>query len=137
MIVTRTGLHFPKPEYVAWRKQAEAQILHQVPIVRTITEPVQASVLYWPPDRRRRDCPAILDSLWHVFERIKLVADDSLIQNVYYQQMPMTFAIDGKVIAMCKITLTPISETSCVSPTISIPLNQLMPGPARVRSQRP
>lgn len=83
MVVTRTGLHFPKPEWAKWRdgmlRQVGGQYAH--PPIRTTC---LARVNYWAGDRKRRDVPAILDSIWHVLERSGVVEDDSLIKSVIF-----------------------------------------------------
>ena len=83
MVVTRKGLHFPKPEWAKWRNEAVAGVKEQLPIgFKTISCPVGVRVTYVAGDRRRRDCPAILDSVWHVLEKSGVVSDDTLLWPV-------------------------------------------------------
>jgi Holliday junction resolvase RusA-like endonuclease len=80
MIVTRTGLHFPKPEWAKWRDAKVDEIKHQLPAgFKPYTVPVNMKFHYVAGDKRRRDMPAILDSIFHVLERAGVVKDDSLI----------------------------------------------------------
>ena len=80
MIVTRTGLHFPKPEWAKWRDEAVRGIKEQLPRNFTaITEPVNVRLEYVAGDHRRRDFPAICDSIWHVMEKAGVVQDDTLL----------------------------------------------------------
>ena len=80
MGVSRTGHHFPKKNWAKWRDEAVQQIQAQMPTgYPPFTEPVNVRLEYWAGDRRRRDQPAILDSIFHVMERAGVVADDTLI----------------------------------------------------------
>jgi Holliday junction resolvase RusA-like endonuclease len=80
MIVTRTGRHFPKPEWAKWRDAAVMQVKTQLTLgFKTFTEPVNMQLDYFHGDKRRRDMPAILDSIFHVLEKAGVVADDTLI----------------------------------------------------------
>ena len=87
MVVTRTGQHFPKPEWAKWRDEAVRAVKEQFNGAKLfwtlpIKEPVNVRVMYVAGDRRRRDCPAILDSVWHVLERAGVVTDDTLLWPV-------------------------------------------------------
>lgn len=84
MGVTRTGRHYPKPEWAAWRDKQlfSAKLQFDGP---AISEPCAATVLYWAGDRKRRDVPAIIDAIWHVLEKAGLVEDDSLIKSVDFR----------------------------------------------------
>jgi Holliday junction resolvase RusA-like endonuclease len=84
MGVTRTGIHYPKPAFVNWRKNVMAQVIEQTP---KDWKPIDSYDYSWvfvirPPDNRRRDLPAVLDSLYHVFCKTGIVADDCYIYNV-------------------------------------------------------
>jgi len=83
MIVTRKGLHFPRPEWKRWRDDAVMQVQRMFRVDEPVfTEPCSARILYVAGDRRRRDMPAVMDAIWHVLERARIVADDSLIQHI-------------------------------------------------------
>lgn len=100
MQITRAGRHFPKAGFVAWRADVERQIVRQVPLIRTFTEPVHVTLRYTPGDLLRRDAPGVMDALWHVLERVRLVKDDALIQSIDYRQLPLDRAKPG-----CLVTL--------------------------------
>lgn|SRR3990167_3110531 len=85
-IVTRSGRHVPRPDWTRWRDKVvrdlkfyAAQIKHEI-----ITIPCYIYFGYFPPDKRRRDVPAILDSVFHCLERAGIVQDDFLFKNVEF-----------------------------------------------------
>ena len=82
MQISRTGRHFPLKSFVDWRSLTELQIRNQVGYPSPIEGPCKAFFAYYPGDLRRRDVPGMIDALFHVFERLKLVKDDSLIRHV-------------------------------------------------------
>lgn len=80
MIVTRSGVHVPKPSWAKWRDQAVQQIRAQLPTGWTpIDIPINMNLIYVSGDRRRRDMPAIVDSIFHCLEKAGVVTDDTLI----------------------------------------------------------
>lgn len=80
IIITRSGLRFPKPAWAAWRDAAVMEVKRQLPAgFRPLTEPVNVRLDYVAGDKRRRDMPAIIDSIWHVLEKAGVVADDTLL----------------------------------------------------------
>ena len=80
MIVTRSGHRFPRKSWAKWRDEAVNQVKSQLPInFETLTERVNVRLTYLAGDLRRRDQPAILDSIFHVLERSGVVQDDTLI----------------------------------------------------------
>jgi Holliday junction resolvase RusA-like endonuclease len=81
--ITRTGHRFPNKKWAVWRDEAVRGVREQLSRhFKTITEPVNVRVTYVAGDRRRRDCPAILDAVWHVLEKAGVVADDTLLWPV-------------------------------------------------------
>ena len=86
--ITRTGRHYPHPEFVRWREDVCRQITSQWPHLYygkiKIEIPCIVTISYWAGDKRRRDVPAMIDALWHVFERGAFVADDSLFKTVHW-----------------------------------------------------
>jgi Holliday junction resolvase RusA-like endonuclease len=80
--ITRTGHRYPNKAWALWRDEMVSQIKGQYsgPV---IADPVLAEIEYFAGDRKRRDIPAILDSIWHCLERAEVVADDCLIKSVY------------------------------------------------------
>ncbi len=80
MGVTKTGKHFPRPKWAAWRNIAVREILGQLPSGwMSIKVPVSVHLYYVAGDKRRRDQPAILDAIWHVLEKAGVVLDDTLL----------------------------------------------------------
>lgn len=80
--ITRSGKRYPKPEFALWRDQAVAQVRQQTRGMKPIDKPVTVIIHYFPGDRRRRDCPALLDGIWHVLERAGVVKDDTLLGGI-------------------------------------------------------
>jgi len=80
MIVTRTGLRFPKPEWAKWRDEMISVVKSQLPNDwKPIETPCSVRLAYIAGDKRRRDQPAIIDALWHVLEKAGVVTDDTLL----------------------------------------------------------
>jgi Holliday junction resolvase RusA-like endonuclease len=90
MCITRTGRHYPNPKFVIWRDDMFRQIKEQFPLgIATIgSRFLKWSFEYTPSDNRRRDVPAILDSIFHVMERAFIVKDDCLIKNISFVELP-------------------------------------------------
>ena len=77
MVVTRAGLHFPKPEWARWRDITVARIRSQLPAGwLAIGKPCEMTLNYFAGDKRRRDMPAIVDSIFHCLEKAGVVTDD-------------------------------------------------------------
>jgi Holliday junction resolvase RusA-like endonuclease len=92
MQMTRTGHHYPKPEWAEWRNRTVDSIMEQWgrnSQVRTISEPMIMKVDYWAGDKRRRDVPGMIDAIFHCLERGEFVRDDSLITTVHWNFMGM------------------------------------------------
>lgn len=80
MIVTRSGHRFPKKEWAKWRDAKVAEIRKQLPYgFAPIHKPVEAVLCYVAGDKKRRDMPAIIDSIFHCLERANVVTDDTLL----------------------------------------------------------
>jgi Holliday junction resolvase RusA-like endonuclease len=80
MIVLRSGIHIPKKEWAKWRDQKVAEVKAQLPKGwKPIDKPTNFSLKYVAGDKRRRDLPAIIDSLYHVLEKAGVVADDTFL----------------------------------------------------------
>ena len=84
MRVNRYGQHYPEKKWAAWRDHVVADLRHWLVGQghRLIDFPCILRVNYWPGDLKCRDVPAMLDSLFHCFEKAGLIRDDSLFQNV-------------------------------------------------------
>lgn len=80
MIVTNKGKHIPKPEWAKWRDEAVADVVSQLPKGwEPISVPIKIQIDYVAGDHKRRDFPAICDSIFHVLERARFVEDDTLL----------------------------------------------------------
>ena len=78
MLVLRNGLHIPNSKFAAWSKAAILIVKSQLPRGFTpYASEVFVELDYYAEDRRRRDAPAILDSIWHILERAGVVKDDT------------------------------------------------------------
>lgn len=89
MQVTRTGRHYPLKRFTDWRDDAEIQVRQQVGYPKALEGPCAASFTYFPGDLRRRDAPGMIDAAFHLFERLALVKDDSLIEDVTWKTQPL------------------------------------------------
>lgn len=78
--ITRSGHRYPNKEWAAWRDIAVYEVKRQIPKgFKPITTPTDMSLVYIAGDKRRRDMPAIVDSIFHVLEKAGIVADDTLL----------------------------------------------------------
>lgn len=79
--ITRDGKRYPKADWANWRDEAVEGIRRQWAEIgaATIDQPVNIRLEYTAADHRRRDMPAILDSIFHVLEKSGVVADDTLL----------------------------------------------------------
>jgi hypothetical protein len=78
--VTKSGKHYAKPAFKAWRAEMAAQIRQQLPqSFVCITAPVNIRVSYTSGDRKRRDQTGILDAIFHLLEYCQVIHDDSLL----------------------------------------------------------
>lgn len=85
MGITRTGKHYPKPEWAIWRDDVVRQILNQWN-GKPIDKPCKIVVIVTNGDKRRRDVPGMLDALWHCLEKARVVTDDKLLADVKFTQ---------------------------------------------------
>lgn len=86
MGVTRTGIHFPRKSFSQWRDQVvrdlKQTMLESKNSCVYFDVPCLLRVYYWAGDKRRRDVPAMLDGLFHCFERAGLIKDDCLFKQI-------------------------------------------------------
>ena len=83
----RSGRHYPNKKFAAWRDRVVRDLrfyLDQIKFTEPFDKPVSILVRYWKFDNRRRDVPALWDSLFHVCERANVVTDDWLFQDCYW-----------------------------------------------------
>lgn len=77
---TRKGKRYPDKKWAAWRDDAVRGIRAQLPNGFTaFDQPVNVRLEYVAGDKRRRDNPAIVDSIWHCLEKAGVVSDDTLL----------------------------------------------------------
>ena len=88
ILINRTGHRYPNPVWAKWRDEVVAELKRQQ-FIELIEVPCSIQVKYTPYDRKRRDTPAMLDSIYHCLERAGIVADDCLIKNVSWVQFPL------------------------------------------------
>lgn len=106
MGVTRSGIHYPKPDFVKWRTLTMSQILGQRPMS---FKPIDNGNYHWdfqyiPEDNRRRDMPAILDAVFHCLEKAQIVTDDRWIKNMHYRECHPDKHNAGMIIDVVAIT---------------------------------
>jgi Holliday junction resolvase RusA-like endonuclease len=92
--ITRTGHRYPTKRFTTWREASLSAIKEQVEQVKANVghpmerhlhgPPYSLHVSYWPGDLRRRDVPGMLDAVFHVLERARLVEDDAHITHVQW-----------------------------------------------------
>lgn len=92
VLITRTGHRYPTKRFADWRDKMVAEIRRQNGGQFFFQTPTKAMVIYVPGDKRRRDVPGMLDSLFHCLERSGVVKDDALLQNIAWS----TFDVDRK-----------------------------------------
>ena len=80
---------FPNRRFKAWREAALLQFLPQARGIYTLVRPCVLRVAYWPGDRIRRDVSGMLDALFHLLERGRLVENDCLIEHVVWRRMAL------------------------------------------------
>lgn len=80
IIICRNGARIPKQSWVTWRDQKVAEVKAQLPPDWIpIATPASVRMDYVAGDKRRRDQPAVIDSLWHVLEKAGVAVDDTLL----------------------------------------------------------
>ena len=80
----RSGRHYPNKRFAVWRDTVVRDLrfyLDQIKFTESFDKPVSIQVKYWNGDQRRRDVPAMWDSLFHVCEKAGVITDDFLFQN--------------------------------------------------------
>lgn len=89
MIVLRNGMHIPKASWAKWRDAAVDALRQQVDTTeeRFPWCGIVKAVIKYQCDLRRRDVPAVIDSLWHCIEKAGIMSDDALIKHVDFQTM--------------------------------------------------
>ena len=86
----RSGRHYPKKAWADWRNRVVADLrfyLNQIGFKEIITKPCRITVKYWAGDNRRRDIPALSDSIFHILERAQIVKDDFQFKTMVWGYM--------------------------------------------------
>ena len=76
IVITRTGKRFPKASWAKWRDAKVSEVRKQWK-GQPIDSPTNIRLDYFAGDKRRRDMPAIIDSIFHVLEKACVVTDDT------------------------------------------------------------
>lgn len=87
----RSGRRYPEKKWAKWRDTIVDDLGFYLKSLgwRPIDYTVSILIEYYPGDKRVRDVPAILDVLFHCFERSGLVTDDKFFTDVYFKTCEM------------------------------------------------
>lgn len=85
VLITRTGHRYPNKTWAEWRDRAVS--FFRNPLIKCIEGPAKITVQYWNGDKRRRDIPAMVDSIYHCLEKSDIVKDDSLFKELHWLPM--------------------------------------------------
>jgi|SRR3990167_838690 len=83
IMITRTGHRYPNPKFAAWRDEVVNGLVPMIGAYR-FDAPVSIKVIYTPFDLKRRDMPAMLDSIFHCMEKAGLIEDDCLVKDLQW-----------------------------------------------------
>lgn len=86
MGITRSGKHYPLPEWAKWRDKVVSDIRKQFS-GEPLNFPCRIEIKYVAGDKRRRDVPGMMDALWHCFERAGLIEDDKFFTEVHWESL--------------------------------------------------
>ena len=108
--ITRTGRRYPNKNWASWRDRVVFDLREYLqPMAKSL--PLKGdcgiTIYYTPADNRRRDAPAVLDSLWHIFEKVGIAHDDSQFKNVHLLTFP-----SNKEEAGAEVEIVEIKEPS-------------------------
>lgn|SRR3990167_1211527 len=84
VLINRSGHRYPNPVWAKWRDHVVSGIRELYPNPETITTPCSMTVRYWNTELKRRDVPAMADSIFHICEKAGLIADDELIRSFFW-----------------------------------------------------
>jgi hypothetical protein len=102
MGITTEGKRYPRKRFAAWRTEALAQLPRGL---RAWNTPVCLIVDYVPGDRRIRDRSGMLDAIFHLLERGRIITNDGLIEDLEWH----TFPIDRER-PMARLTIVDADE---------------------------
>ena len=89
--MTRTGHRYPNPKWAAWRDDVVSELndlICATDIGIQFDKPVSMRVVYTSADLKRRDLPAILDSIFNCMEKAGLITDDFLVKDLVWESRP-------------------------------------------------
>src|SRR3990167_5131737 len=89
--ITRTGHRYSNPKWAAWRDDVVSELndlICATDIGIQFDKPVSMRVVYTSADLKRRDLPAILDSIFHCMEKAGLITDDFLVKDLVWESRP-------------------------------------------------
>lgn len=86
--ITRSGHRYPNKAWAIWRDRmvTDTQIWQTQKKWRCVRDSAKLHVDYWPGDKRVRDLPALMDSLFHIFEKAGIVENDRLIRHCVWTE---------------------------------------------------
>ena len=84
MMISRFGHHYPKKSFAIWRDQIVRELHELFPKAKAIDVDCVITIQYWNGDKRRRDLPAMIDSIFHIMEKAELIIDDSLVKKLHW-----------------------------------------------------
>lgn len=73
----KNGRHYPSKTFAKFSQDAISQLRRQYS-GPAIDKPCYAHLAYFYGDKRRRDWPMVMDSVWHCLERAGVVMDDCI-----------------------------------------------------------
>ena len=108
IMTTRTGRRYPNPIFTKW----VMEMLASIKIQHGTIKPINDFSYYWefhytPGDNRRRDVPAVLDGVFHLFEKAGIVTDDRYITDIRFIPYPANKDTAGMIIYIDKAEIAP------------------------------
>lgn len=93
MGIARTGRHYAKPRFAAWRSIAAVEIMQQklawtpaqkmaLPLLGPLVVTISYHEIVKVPANGTRDLPGCLDALWHLLTHCGLIENDGQIKGV-------------------------------------------------------
>lgn len=90
--ITKTGRRYPASKaFILWAKSAinQLRVKKWKNKIKTFKKDMNIVIDYIPGDLRTRDTPAILDAVYHVLEKAKIVENDKQFCNVIFTKLPL------------------------------------------------
>jgi Holliday junction resolvase RusA-like endonuclease len=103
MGVTKTGIHYPLKAFSEWSKAVILSLREQKHFPTITDRILDWTFFYTPEDKRRRDVPAILDSVFHCLERAEIISDDSIIKILQFITLPPSKENAGMIITIKEV----------------------------------